>query len=111
MFGSVNHFDPFDDSACLVWRKRFVKRAQAVCVEVVHYERDPLCLRPMDIDQFSNLVSPIDSRSLVRHCDVPPAGQRFGEGKDIRGAIPFVFAIKAFDSSWLGLQRRLFFDG
>src|ERR1700693_1147690 len=105
MLRRVNHFKSFDDPAGFLRRERLVEGTQAMRVEIVHHERDPFGLRSVDVDQLSNLVSPIDSCSLVGHRDVSPARQRFSKGENVCRSVPFIFAIEALDSSRLGLQR------
>jgi hypothetical protein len=107
----VDHFDPMDNATGFLGRERFVERTQTVRVEVVHHERDPFGLWSMNVDQFADFVSPVGLGPLVGHRDVPPTGQRLGEGEDVGCAVPHIFVVEALRASRLGGQWRLRFDG
>lgn len=111
MFGRMDYLDAIDDPACLVRRERFIERAKTVRVKIVHHKRDSFRAGEVNIHELPNFMSPIDSRSLVGHCDMPPAGQRFGEGEDVCRPVPLVFAVVALGSPRSGFQWRSYLDG
>ena len=91
--------------------KASYKRAEAVRVEVVHHQRDPLRLRPMDIDQLANGLGPIGLGALVGDHKVPPADQRLREREHVSRSIAFVLIVETLTSPSRGAKRSLRFDG
>ena len=65
VLGRVNNLQTLDQPTSFLGRKGFVQGAQAVRVEVVHHQRNPLRLRPMHIDQLANCLGPVGLGALV----------------------------------------------
>ena len=70
-------------------------------VQIIHDQRNTFSLRVVDINQVTDLMRPINSRSLIGYFNNPFSLQGFKKHKNITDTITFIFRVVPSDSAWL----------
>src|SRR3989337_2760771 len=84
----------------LGWRKRFIQRAWAMGVELIHHQDDLLRLRVLHVHEVLNALCPLHPPPPVANVELPTPYQRLIEQEQVTGPIAHIFGIVA-----LGLTR------
>ena len=72
--GGVVYLQPLSDTPRLGRLERLVQRGQAMSVQVVHHQHDPIFVRVVLIDQSLYHMSPVHFRATLSDLDSPPSG-------------------------------------
>lgn len=74
-------------------------------VQVIHHQPDLFCFWIIDLQQFPDLVRPIDPSPSFTGCHVPPASRWVCKDKDAAGSVADIFTILALRPSRLHRDR------